>query len=133
VSFAFRLTEARQWHSAHGTARHPTTATPDVYAVTVNETGCRIAASAGMAKGIYVVVDTDDHVIYIGKVCRETPAAIRDRFATHHAAQPCWTAVWLLPLHDQISNSEVEALEANLIKVYRPVGNKQHNPRSWAA
>lgn len=80
-------------------------------------------SSTAMAVGVYVVVDADDVVQYIGKVCREDPSAIRDRFANHHASRDTWDGVWLLPLRDDCPNHVVETLEASMIRAYRPTGN----------
>jgi len=121
--FTFRAGDAEGWHRSHRRAAHPH-APVDLCGVTpLKGRGALLMSSTAMAVGVYVVVDTDDVVQYIGKVCREDPSAIRDRFATHHACRYTWDGVWLLPLRDDCPNHVVETLEANMIRAFRPTGN----------
>ncbi len=80
-----------------------------------------------MAVGLYVAVDEDDTVQYIGKVCRRgNPDAVRDRHYRHENATVEWVGLWLLPLRDDCSNDVVRQLERDLIRAYDPVDNTQH-------
>ena len=124
--FTFRRADADRWHAVHGLVAHPH-AMPDLYGLTVTGLGTIHVPTAAMAVGIYLVVDCYDQLRYIGKVCRDDPAAIRDRLAHHHAASTDWCAVWLLPLHDHCPNRLVEALESQLIRAYQPCGNTHHS------
>jgi len=124
--FTFRRADAHRWHAIHGLAAHPH-APPDVYALAGIPCGNVYAPTALAAVGIYLIVDRFDELHYIGKVCRGTPTAVRDRLASHHAATTSWFAVWILPLHDRCPNQLVEVLESQLIRAYRPCGNVQHN------
>ena len=119
--------DALRWMRFFGLAAHR--AIPfDLYSIEHEGGQVRLAASSAMSVGIYVVVDFDSCVRYIGKVCRRAPTAIQDRFVRHHAATLDWTAVWLLPLEDHCSDDTVRALEAVMISAFRPDGNTQHVP-----
>lgn len=128
--FTFRRADAARWHAIHGLAAHPH-AQPDIYGLTMTAVGTIAVPTAAMAVGIYAVVDEFEKLRYIGKVRRDDPAAVRDRLAHHHAANPDWFAVWLLPLQDRCPNQLVGILESQLIRAYRPCDNTQHSrPRA---
>ena len=119
--------DAHRWMKSFGTMAHEANFY-DFYAIDHDGEAILLSESAAMAVGIYVVVDMDDCVRYIGKVCRADPRGIQDRFAHHHAATIDWAGVWLLPLSDDCPDRTVQQLEEQMIAAFRPDGNIQHVP-----
>jgi hypothetical protein len=123
----FGLTDAARWFRHFGRAAHPI-APFDVFSLDANGGNVKLAELAGMAVGIYVVVDEDGRCRYVGKIDRDDPTGIQGRFSGHHAAQAHWSAVWLLPLRDDCPPGTVLWLEGEMIGVFRPDDNTQQVP-----
>jgi hypothetical protein len=83
----------------------------------------RLNVDSTVTCGIYVVVDADDHVCYIGKVHRNCGSDLRDRFRDHHARQDHWDRVWVLPLLYTLAAHAVVELEAAMITYFDPDDN----------
>lgn len=79
----------------------------------------RLQVDSTVACGVYVVVDPDDDVLYVGKVSRAT-GTIADRFREHHAAQPDWDRVWIMPCTD---GTDPTPIEDAMIKFFAPCDN----------
>lgn len=121
----FDETAAVRWRRCFGTANHPL-ALHDRYALEAPAEGGlpRLRdRTVHMPVGLYVVVDGDGHVLYVGKVRRQSGSGIVERLDDHHAARRDWEAVWLLPLRSDCSELAVLRLEAQLIAAYRPRDN----------
>lgn len=122
---AFRTDDADRWHAIHGAAADPY-AQPDIYDYDLDEEH-PLSEYAAMSVGIYVAVDEDETVRYIGQVRRPgNPAAVRERHHRHHKANDEWVALWLLPLRDTCTKDVVDQLERELIRAYDPIDNATH-------
>ena len=119
--------EAWHWFKSFGSLAHETNLF-DLYAIEHADGDVVLSPSAAMAVGIYVVVDLDDCIRYIGKVRRRGIEGIQERFADHHAAATSWAGAWLLPLRDDCPDRTVLDLEEQMIAAFRPDGNLQHVP-----
>ena len=73
---------------------------------------------------VYLVVDHDERVVYVGKVER-TNGTIADRFRDHHALTDDWIRVWILPLLEHLTPREILDVEATLIRHFDPPCNVQ--------
>lgn len=80
----------------------------------------RLHVDSTVGCGVYVVLDPDDHVVYVGKVDRET-GHIGYRFRNHHAAQDDWDRVWILPFRE---DCDPATLEMSMIKHFLPQDNR---------
>lgn len=73
--------------------------------------------------GIYIAVDEDDRVRYVGKVCRSDGQGFDARFANHDQPVEDWPRVWLVPLRPNVADLIVRAVEALFIQILRPTDN----------
>jgi len=121
----FREHDADRWHDIHGNAADPY-AQPDLYSYDVDDEH-PLADHAAMAVGLYVAVDEDDLVRYVGQVRRPgNPGAVRERHRAHHKANDAWIGLWLLPLRDDCPKASVDRFEQELIQAYDPIDNATH-------
>src|SRR5437879_3907012 len=72
---------------------------------------------------VYLVVDADDTVVYVGKVDR-TDGTLADRFRQHHAWNDYWDRAWVVPIDSCVSAQQVFELELSLIRHFDPVDNR---------
>lgn len=71
---------------------------------------------------LYLVVDADDEVLYVGKVGR-AQGSVADRFRGHHAYEPEWARVWVIPLVTGVAAEDAADCEHTLIQYFDPVDN----------
>ncbi|MCU1497593.1 MAG: hypothetical protein JWM47_1546 [Acidimicrobiales bacterium] len=79
----------------------------------------RLRVDSTVECGIYVVLNADFDVMYVGKVDRPD-GTLADRFRRHHAHDFEWHRVWVLPLNDE---ADPRSLELAMIKHFQPPDN----------
>ncbi len=114
--------ERRRWAGFAGCRLDPYRDRP-IEEITVDGFG-RARVDSTVACGVYVVLDPDDEVVYVGKVDRRDGSTIAERFCDHHALADDWDRVWILPLKEGTAASEVLAVEGAMIKFFCPHHNK---------
>lgn len=124
AGITFDAADAKRWCQTFGRNIDPLTPW-DHYALAPDRDDAGLSSMAVMASGVYVVVDAERTVVYVGKVTRDDPGGLRDRFRRHHAARPWWAALWVLRFSDDCDAHVVLRAEARLIAAYQPVGNHQ--------
>jgi hypothetical protein len=90
--------------------------------ISVGEQG-HLVVDAPVHRALYLVVDADDEVVYVGKVDR-AEGTVTDRFRYHHAYDEDWDRVWVIGLSSTVGPNEVLGWESTLIGHFDPVGNK---------
>lgn len=80
----------------------------------------RLSVDSTVGCGVYVVINADSDVMYIGKVCRSV-GTIDHRFRNHHAMAEEWDRVWVLPLRE---DADPSALEDAMIRYFQPPDNR---------
>jgi hypothetical protein len=90
--------------------------------ISVGEQG-HLVVDAPARRALYLVVNADDEVVYIGKVDR-AEGTVTDRFRDHHAYDEDWDRVWVIGLSSTVASNEVLEWERTLIGHFDPVGNK---------
>ena len=80
--------------------------------------------------GLYIAVDAEGRVAYVGKVTRPHDGGFRDRYRNHHVETARWESVWVVPIHRTLTVAEVEEIEATVISFLAPYQNTQHHRRS---
>lgn len=83
-------------------------------------------------RALYLVVDPDNEVVYVGKVDR-VEGSVADRFRHHHACNDEWDRVWVVTLVDELSSHDVSDIELSLIHHFDPVDNRngRGNGAAW--
>jgi hypothetical protein len=81
-----------------------------------------LTVDAAVSRAVYVVVDPDDFVQYVGMVDR-TVGMVADRFRDHHKYSETWDRVWVIALGSWLSHQEVRLIEDDLIHYYDPPDN----------
>ena len=88
--------------------------------------GGAVTIDAAVSRAVYVVIDPDDYVVYVGMVDR-TAGVVADRFRDHHKYTEAWDRVWVLALSDSLVHDDVREVEDALIRHFEPVGNDRHS------
>ena len=85
-----------------------------------------------VSRALYLVVDADDIVVYIGKVDR-ADGTVAERFREHHAYTMGGDRVWVIPLAAGLAADEVAGCEHTLIQHFDPADNTLGRARreSW--
>ena len=112
------LAEQRRWLDHAGSRIDPFCDAP-IEQIEVDDYG-RLSVNSTVACGVYVVINADNDVMYVGKVCRAV-GTVDDRFRYHHAMADEWDRVWVLPLGEQADPS---ALEDAMIRYFQPPDNR---------
>lgn len=81
-----------------------------------------ITVDSAATQALYLVVDADDEVFYVGKVDR-SDGTVADRFRDHDAYTPAWGRVWVIPLAAGVAGDDVLDCEHTLIQYFDPVDN----------
>lgn len=115
-----KLSQAEQnrWTAYAGPRLDPFCDSP-IERIEVDDYG-RLSVASTITCGVYVVVNADDDVMYVGKVCR-TVGTIDDRFRHHHAMAAEWDRVWVLPLRE---GEDPSSLEGSMIRHFDPPDNR---------
>lgn len=103
-------------------------ATPDPYPA---------AASAlpDASHAVYICVDADGVVDYVGSVARSDDGGLRARFAEHLRTKPrarYWTAIHVVALSPDTATVDVRTIEGRIGSHLQPAGNHRL-PRPRAA
>jgi hypothetical protein len=114
--------ERRRWEEFAGKRFDPYCDAP-VEEISVDDYGCLHVGST-VSCGVYVVINADDDVMYVGKVCRVT-GTVDDRFRRHHAAADEWDRVWVLPMRE---TADPRPVEDSMIEYFDPPDNKASKP-----
>lgn len=113
------LAERRRWIDHAGPRLDPFSDDP-IEPIEVDDFG-RLSVGSTVACGVYVVINADDDVMYIGKVCRMV-GTIDHRFRYHHAMADEWDRLWVLPLRE---DADPSALEDAMIRHFQPPDNRR--------
>jgi hypothetical protein len=112
------LAERRRWMNHAGPRLDPFCDSP-IEQIELDDYG-RLSVSSTIACGVYVVINADDDVMYVGKVCR-VYGTVDNRFRYHHAMAEEWDRVWVLPLRE---DEDPSALEDAMIRYFQPPDNR---------
>ena len=92
----------------------------------IYESGVGVTIDAAVNRAVYLVVDPDDFVVYVGKVDRAV-GMVADRFRDHHKYTEDWDRVWVVALATTLTNHEVLDVEDQLIAHFDPIGNERRS------
>ncbi len=82
---------------------------------------------AKIRKAVYIIIDDDGYVAYVGSVCREGDFAVCDRMKEHSkiSGRNKWDRVHILPLNSDLPESEVRKIEGKVGKRLNPYDNQK--------
>jgi hypothetical protein len=115
----FVVTTACMWAERIGRHLHATIGV-DCWALHPDGSFVTLPVGPPARNAVYVAVDTDDDVLYVGRVHRSTVTALTDRLDHHHAVPSHAVGLWVLPFGDDCPLLYVDRFEREMIKVYQP-------------
>lgn len=81
-----------------------------------------LTVDSAATHALYIVVDADDEVQYVGRVDR-AQGSVADRFRSHHAYEAEWDRVWVIPLVNCVPGEDAADCERTVIQYFNPVDN----------
>lgn len=77
---------------------------------------------------VYVVIDGEGRICYVGSVCRGPGSGLADRLAEHlddPDKRARWQAVWVVPLRPHTAPAEVRRIEGVIGAHLQPYGSRR--------
>lgn len=81
-----------------------------------------------VAKAVYIVLDSQNNICYVGSVSRVDAGALSSRMKEHAMVpnRQHWHTVMILPIKPEVPESEVRKLEGLVARRLRPYDSGRH-------
>lgn len=83
------------------------------------------------SRAIYLAYTRDRQLHYVGKVNRRNRGTVAQRIREHTRSsrrkRTAWRTLWIVPIADTLTGTELVDLERAVIRTFQPPGNVQHS------